>query len=159
MTVEIEVVLTSHTAWWLRLVNWAGADMTWTHALLRFDDHIIEAVAEGVIKRPWSTDGWEGYGRFRLEEGPSELASERMRSFAEGEVGKRYKYEVLPLILVKILQRIPRPAARFIGVGEVCTSLVDNTFSHGGFDLVPTDKRPYVLPDDFAESELLVRCD
>ncbi|NIN67641.1 MAG: hypothetical protein GTO63_23655 [Anaerolineae bacterium] len=160
MSVEIEVVLTAHTRWWLRLLNWLGADMTWTHALLRIDEHIIEAVAGGVIKRPWSTDGWERYARFKVKEGLlTERTAEIMAAFADGEVGKRYKYEALPLILLKILQRITLgcwPFPYWVGTGEVCTSLVDSVFYYGGLDLVSWEAKPYVLPDDIAGSPLLV---
>jgi hypothetical protein len=154
----IEVVLTCHTQWWLRLVNWLGADMKWTHALLRVNDHIIEAVAQGVIKRPWSTDGWEGYGRFRVKEG-IEYDAERMAAFAEGQVGKRYKYEALWIILVRILQRINRNevGARLIGKGQVCTSLVDEVFVFGKLDLVEDVPHAFLLPDDIAASPLLER--
>lgn len=175
---KIEVVLTSHDAWWLRFINWLGADMEWGHALLRFrpanaPSYIIEAMGEGVIKRPWRTNGWQRYGRFRLKE-PSQDTALVMTAFAEGEVGKRYRYEALPIIARKILKRIIKEVAEvierivkkitgkkysvlYIGKGEVCTSLVDNVFGYVGYDLVPDEVSPFVLPDDIADSELLER--
>jgi len=102
----MEVVVTGHDEWWLCLLNRLGANMTWTHALLRFGDYIIEAGSEGVVKKDWDPTGYKRYARFR----PiimNEMFEARMHSFALGEVGKRYKWEVLPIILLRILQRLP----------------------------------------------------
>jgi len=163
---QVEIVVTAHTRWWLRLINWLGADMTWSHALLRFDDYIIEAAAEGVIKEGWNPAKWERYARFKLR--PELLKEEtvlqyiRMMAFAEGEVDKRYKYEALGAIAIRILKKIfggQRGKYVFfslIGTGEVCTSLVDRTWLFGGFDLVPEEKSPFVLPDEIAASKLLI---
>lgn len=167
--IELEVVLTGHTRWWVRLANWLGAGMKWTHALLRYcsdddvDGWIIEACEHGVVKRRWNPHLYESYCRFRLKDGYFKndeakwLRLSRMISFANGEVGKRYKYEALGPILMKVLHRIfgRVPMMMFIGTGEVCTSLVDRTFMYEGFDLVPYDDSPYVLPDEIAKSSLL----
>jgi hypothetical protein len=154
----IEVILTGHSAWWLRLLNWLGADMTWSHALLRFGDYIIEAAAGGVVKRPWNPGDWERHARFRMRGGFTELEVIRMTAFADGEVGKRYKYEALPLIFLRILKRISRRTkteARLMGEGRVCTSFVDSVFDYVYLDLVPGEDSPFVLPDDIAGSEIL----
>jgi len=132
--------------------------MTWTHALLRFDDYIIEAAAEGVVKRPWNPKAWERYARFKPL--VDDKALPKMTDFANGEIGKRYKYKVLPTIARKILWRIIGKyyiLYMYIGRGEVCTSLVDNVFRYVGYDLVPNEPSPFVLPDEISVSELLVQ--
>jgi len=83
-----------------------------------------------------------------------------MYGFAAGEVGKRYSLESLPLILWRMVRRIPRFTAAdrhtfLTGAGEVCTSLVDRTFLWGGFDLVPGETSPFVLPDELVTSPLV----
>lgn len=156
----IEVILTGHSAWWLRLLNWLGADMTWSHALLRFGGYIIEAAARGVVRRPWNPKDWERHARFRVKGGLTELMAAEMTAFANGEVNKRYKYEALPLIFLRILKRISRRTkteARLVGEGRVCTSFVDSVFDYVGLDLVPGEDSPFVLPDDIAKSEILER--
>ncbi len=177
---QFEIVLTGHTRWWLHLLNWLGADMKWTHALLRYCEvgdgsgWIIEACNLGVVRRRWNPSEFESYGRFKLKddlfasEKDQEFAYQHMLAFAMGEIGKRYKYEALGPIAARILRRIFAQGLRivqeifgvplnaeFIGVGEVCTSLVDRTLQFEGFDLVSNEDSPYILPDEIAASELL----
>ena len=167
---NIEIVLTAHRRWWLRLLNCLGARMKWTHALLLFyedepsDGYIVEAAKWGVVKRDWDPSEFEDYGQFQLkpEQFTGDLhrqyATAKMQYFALGEVGKRYKYEALGLIALRILRRIRRPrvGARLLGTGEVCTSLVDRTLLSVGFDLLPGEDSPFILPDEIARSQLLV---
>jgi hypothetical protein len=169
--VELDLVVTHTPGLWLRIANWLGANIRWTHALLRYrvgdsSPRVIEAGSEGVVDDPWTPDAYYEYSVYRLgdqwfdEEAERQRAYERMCSFAVGEVGKRYRYEALPVILWRIIKRIPRVAAAdryttLVGTGEVCTSLVDRTFLWGGFDLVPGETSPFVLPDELVGSPLV----
>jgi len=168
---QLDVVVTHTPSLWLRIANWLGADIKWTHALLRYREgssspRIIEAGAQGVIDELWSPDTYHEYGVYRLQgwcfddEAERQGVYERMYSFAAGEVGKRYRYEALPAIVWRIIRRIPRFTAAdrystLVGTGEVCTSLVDRAFLWGGFDLVPGETSPFVLPDEITSSPLL----
>ena len=167
---QFEIVVTGHTAWWLTLINWLGANMKWTHALLKYSlgegHRIIEACEIGVVDRPWKPKGYESYARFRLKdscfasEEDRHITESQMLAFAFGEVDKRYRYEALPAIALRILRKLfgkrgarARLLDNIIGKGEVCTSLVDRSLLFGGFDLVPDVKIPFVLPDEIAASE------
>ena len=168
---QLDIVVTSTPSLWLRVANWLGADIRWTHALLRYhvgdsSPRIIEAGAEGVVDDLWRPDRYYEYGAYRLQhwcfddEAERRGAYERMYSFSAGEVGKRYRFEALPAIVWRIIRRIPRfiagdRYASLMGTGEVCTSLVDRTFLWGGFDLVPGETSPFLLPDDIVSSPLL----
>ena len=168
---QIDVVVTHTPGLWLRIANWLGANIEWTHALLRYrlgdsSTRIIEAGREGVVDDAWAPTEYYRYRVYRLRDwcfdskAARQEAYERMFSFACGEVGKRYRYEALPLILWRIVRRIPRFTAAsrtafLVGEGEVCTSLVDRTFLWGGFDLVPGETSPLVLPDELVGSPLL----
>lgn len=169
--VQLDIVVTHTPGLWVRIANWFGANIEWTHALLRYrvgdsSPRVIEAGSQGVVDDPWAPEAYYEYGAYRLrdewfdDEDGRQQAYERMYSFAGGEVGKRYRYEALPIILWRIIRRIPRLAAAdryttLVGVGEVCTSLVDRTFLWGGFDLVPGETTPFVLPDELISSPLL----
>jgi len=169
---QFEVVVTGHTAWWLTLINWLGANMKWTHALLKYNlgnkHRIIEAAGNGVIDRTWKPSEYESHARFRLRHScfasdeDRQITESQMLAFAFGEVGKRYRYEALPAIALRILRKIfgargfrARLLDNIIGKGEVCTSLVDRSLIFGGFDLVPGVETPFILPDEIAVSELL----
>jgi hypothetical protein len=168
---ELDIIVTQTPGLWLRVANWLGADIKWTHALLRYRmgdsmARIMEAGADGVTDDLWRPAGYHEYGAYRLqdwcfdEEAERQRAYERMHSFAAGEVGKRYRFEALPLILWRIVRKIPRFTAAdrrtfLVGTGEVCTSLVDRTFLWGGFDLVPGETSPFVLPDELVSSPLV----
>jgi hypothetical protein len=168
---QLDVVVTNTPSLWWRVARWLGADIKWTHALLRYhvgrtSPRIIEAGTHGVIDALWKPDRYHEYGVYRLQrwcfddEAQRQRAYERMHGFAAGEVGKRYRYEALPTILWRLIRRIPRlsggvRSASLVGTGEVCTSLVDRTFLWGGFDLVPGETSPFVLPDDIVGSPLL----
>ncbi len=168
---QLDVVLTQTPRLWLRIANWLGADIKWTHALLRYHvenalPRIIEAETHGVIDELWTPEKYHDYGVYRLQswcfddEAEKQGVYERMYSFAAGEVGKRYRYEALPAIVWRIIRKLPifTAADRYtsvVGTGEVCTSLVDRTFLWGGFDLVPGQTSPFVLPDEIASSPLL----
>lgn len=168
---ELDLVVTLTPRLWLRVVNWVGGNIKWTHALLRYRgegsmSRIIEAGTQGVVDELWRPDSYYEYGVYRLrgwcfdDETERRRVCERMQSFAAGEVGKRYRYEALPVILWRIVKRIPRLTAAdryttLVGTGEVCTSLVDRTFLWGGFDLVPGENSPFVLPDEIVSSPLL----
>ena len=160
---------------WVWLANKLGVKIRWSHAFLRHDYSgeykIIEAVWQGVVERPWRPESYHSYAMYRLkeEEFYSELDKERvyawMISFAKGQMGKRYAFEALPIILRRLLT----PALNFfwagpiriafmefvIGTGEVCTSLVDKTFLWAGIDLLPAATSPFVLPDELMRSEKL----
>jgi hypothetical protein len=168
---QLDIVVVRTPRLWVRVANWLGADIKWTHALLRCGvgqslPRIIEAGTQGVIDELWRPDRYYEYGVYRVrgwcfdDEAERERLYERMYSFAVGEVGKRYRYEALPVILWRIVKRIPRLTAAdrytsLVGTGEVCTSLVDRTFLWGGFDLVPGETSPFVLPDEIIGSPLL----
>jgi hypothetical protein len=168
---QLDIVVTHTPGWWLRIAQRLGADINWTHALLRYrvsgsSTRIIEAGREGVIDDLWTPGKYYRHGVYRLRdwcfdsESAREDAYERMFSFASGEVGKRYRYEALPFILWRIIRRIPWftrtvRGASVAGAGEVCTSLVDRTFLWGGFDLVPGETSPLLLPDELVSSPLL----
>ena len=160
---------------WVWLANKLGVKIHWTHAFLRHDYggeyKIIEAVWQGVVERPWRPDSYHSYAIYRLKEDCFVNVDARawayivMCAFGRGGLGKRYRYEALPIIARRLL----RPICRFlwpglprsvwpefiIGTGEVCTSLVDKTFLYGGFDLVPGETSPFVLPDELVRSEKL----
>lgn len=171
LLIQVDMVVTHTPSLWLRIANWLGADIQWTHALLRYrvgesSPRIIEAGSQGVVDDVWTPDGYHQYGVYRLRDQwfdkvtDRQEAYERMYSFAAGEVGKRYRFEALPVILWRIIKRIPRVAVAdryttLVGTGEVCTSLVDRTFLWGGFDLVPGETSPFVLPDDLVGSPLV----
>lgn len=168
---ELDIIVTQTPGLWVRVANWLGAGVKWTHALLRYRvgdsmPRIIEAGADGVIDDLWRPDRYYEYGVYRLrdwcfdDDAARQGAYERMHSFAVGEIGKRYRLEALPLILWRIVRRIPRFTAAdrhtfLIGTGEVCTSLVDRTFLWGGLDLVPGETSPFVLPDELVSSPLV----
>lgn len=168
---ELNIVVTHTPSWWLRVANWLGADIQWTHALLRYrvadsSARIIEAGGQGVVDGPWGPSSYYEFGVYRLrpwcfdDESERQRAYERMHSFAAGEVGKRYRYEALPIILWRIVRNLPvfTAAGRYeplATTGEVCTSLVDRTLLWGGFDLVPGEASPFVLPDEIVSSALL----
>ncbi|TKJ30763.1 MAG: hypothetical protein CEE40_03635 [Chloroflexi bacterium B3_Chlor] len=168
---QLDIVVTQTPSLWLRVANWLGADIRWTHALLRYQlgdssTRIIEAGAEGVVDDLWRPDRYYEYGAYRLQhwcfddEAERQGAYDRMHSFVAGEVGKRYRFEALPAIVWRIIRRIPRFSAAdryttLLGTGEVCTSLVDRTFLWGGFDLVPGETSPFLLPDEIVNSPLL----
>jgi len=170
-SMQLDIVVTHTPSLWLRIANWLGAGIKWTHALLRYrvgrsSLRIIEAGAQGVIDDLWSPDRYYEYGVYRLQrwcfddEAERQGAYERMYSFAAGEVGKRYRYEALPAIVWRIIRRLPGfiatvRSASLVGTGEVCTSLVDRTFLWRGFDLVPGETSPLVLPDELVSSPLL----
>jgi len=127
---------------------------------------IIEAGTSGVSDDRWRPERYHEYGAYRLqnwcfdEEAERQRAYDRMHSFAAGEVGKRYRFGALPLILWRMIRKLTKLTAAqsyrtFIGTGEVCTSLVDRTFLWGGFDLVPGETSPFLLPDEIACSPLL----
>lgn len=160
---------------WIWLANKLGVKIQWTHAFLRHDYggeyKIIEAVWQGVVERAWRPELYHSYAIYRLreehflDEDDKQIPYSLMHSFARGSVGKRYRYETLPIILRRLL----RPVFNFfwdgpkrdeaesfvVGTGEVCTSLVDKAFLWGGFDLLPGEPSPFVLPDELAGSELL----
>jgi len=168
---QLDVVVTHTPSLWLRVANWLGADIKWTHAFLRYRvgralPRIIEAGAEGVSDDRWRPDKYHEYEVHSLqnwcfdEEAERQRAYDRMYSFAAGEVGKRYRFGALPLILWRMIRKLTKLTAAqsyrtFIGTGEVCTSLVDRTFLWGGFDLVPGETSPFLLPDEIACSPLL----
>ena len=168
---QLDIVVTHTPGLWVRIANWLGANIKWTHALLRYhlgdsSPRVIEAGSHGVVDEPWAPERYYEYGVYRLrdewfdEEPHKQGVYERMYSFAAGEVGKRYRFEALPVILWRIIKRIPRLGAAdryttLVGAGEVCTSLVDRTFLWGGFDLVPEERSPFVLPDELVSSPLL----
>jgi hypothetical protein len=168
---QLEIVVTHTPSWWVRIARWLGADIRWTHALLRYregrsESRIIEAGTQGVIDQLWRPDRHYEYGVYRLQswcfddQAEREGLYERMYSFAAGEVGKRYRFEALPTILWRVVRRMPWfiktvRSASLLGAGEVCTSLVDRTFLWGGFDLVPGETSPLVLPDEIVGSPLL----
>ncbi len=168
---QLDIVVTQTPGWWLRLANWLGANITWTHALLRYSlagspTRIIEAGTQGVVDDPWTPSRYYRYQVYRLRDwcfdggAARQEAYARMFSFASGEVGKRYRYEALPAILWRIIRRLPPftatvRSASMVGEGEVCTSLVDRAFLWAGFDLVPGETSPLVLPDELVGSPLL----
>lgn len=168
---QLDIIVIRTPSLWVRVANWFGAKIKWTHALLRYrvrdsSPRIIEAGGEGVVDDLWRADRYHEYGAYRLcnwcfdDEVHRLEAYERMYSFAVGEVGKRYRYEALPIILWRIIRRIPPftstvRSASLVGTGEVCTSLVDRAFLWGGFDLVPGETSPFVLPDELVSSPLL----
>ena len=162
---EIRLGVTHTPSLWVQLVNQLGADIHWTHALIQRGEWMVEASGHGVVLRPWEPERYYEYGLYRLKE-PT-LMHDEMWAFAMGEVGKRYRFEALPIIARRVLKKIfgrfverPRVGGAqggFIGAGEVCTSLADKVFLWGGFDLVPYEKSAFVLPDELADSELLER--
>ena len=107
---QLDIVVTHTPSWWLRVANWLGADIKWTHAFLRYRvgralPRIIEAGTGGVRDDQWRPERYHEYGAYRLqnwcfdEEAERQRAYDRMYSFAAGEVGKRYRFGALPLIL------------------------------------------------------------
>lgn len=163
---------------WVWLANKLGVKIHWTHAFLRHnyggEYKVIEAVWQGVVERAWRPETYHSYAIYRLKdecfvnEGHKARTYFRMRSFAMGNLEKRYRFEALPVIVRRLLsptlglfwQGPPRTTFTgfsdfIIGTGEVCTSLVDKTFLWGGFDLLPGETSPFVLPDELAGSELL----
>ena len=158
---------------WVWLANKLGIKIHWTHAFLRHDYggeyRIIEARWNGVVEHPWRPESYHSYAIYRLREDCFADGEVRqwayfvMFAFARGSLGKRYRYEALPIILRRLLRpalnsfwRGPKrdDAEGFIlGTGEVCTSLVDKDFLWGGFDLVPGEPSPFVLPDELVRSE------
>lgn len=171
MTAELHVVVAQDNTLWSRLGRWLGL-ITWNHALVRFwmtsnsqppHYHIIEAGFSGVVERDWKPLEYLHYAAFRLRSPCTMEQYFLMLEFARKQVGKRYAFEMLPAILVKVIKQF---ILKFIGQwqaagmvvlepGHVCTSLVDSIFYAGGIDLVPDDPTPLVSADDIAESPLL----
>jgi len=148
----IEIVMTQDEKPWSRLGRFLGL-ITWNHALLRYPEvghpfsvrqglrspyGIIEAGFGGVVDREWPPEEYTRYAVYRLKEPCSPELYDLMLAFARGEVGKRYAFEWLPPIIIRLLRtflknRLPRPgkanvmgvASDMLGKGEVCTSLVD----------------------------------
>ena len=121
---QLDVVVTHTPSLWLRVANWLGADIKWTHALLRYREgssspRIIEAGAQGVIDELWQPEEYHEYGVYRLQgwcfddETERQGVYERMYSFAAGEVGKRYRFEALPAI-ARPAFREPAPLVFFV---------------------------------------------
>lgn len=160
---------------WVWLANKLGIKIHWTHAFLRHDYggeyKVIEALWQGVVESPWRPQTYHSYAIYRLKEDCFVDADHKhgayflMLSFAKGSVGKRYRYEALPIIFRRLLRPVFKYFWRgpdrtiewgfLIGTGEVCTSLVDKAFLWGEFDLLPGEISPFVLPDELAGSGLL----
>jgi len=151
-------------SFWIRLANWLGIRIYWTHSFIQYDGRMIEAGATGVVDTPFPPKRFFksefAFYELKPELFESEQAKReaylKMLAFAKGEVGKRYKYEALPIILIRLLRLSFSKKRYLIGTGEVCTSLVDRTFLYAGFDLVKGETSPFVLPDELVESDLLM---
>jgi len=139
--------------------------------------HIIEAgFRDGVIERAWNPDEYSKWAVYRLTDKAIKARLGYVRhpediydgilAYARGNIGKRYAYEKLALLLPRFIReatsrrvaRFDRELYRFtiLGTGQVCTSLVDDCFLQGGhIDLVPYLDTPWVLPSDIASSPLL----
>lgn len=139
--------------------------------------HIIEAgFRHGVVERAWNPEEYSKWAVYRLTDKaikarlgylrhPEDIYDD-MLAYARGNIGKRYAYEKLALLLPRLIREgASRRIARFdselfcytiLGTGQVCTSLVDDCFLQGGhMDLVPHLDTPWVFPDDIRDSPLL----
>jgi hypothetical protein len=166
MTKELYLGVHRDANWLLRFLNKLGLKLYWTHAFLLYDDEVIEAGPFGVECSCWRPDLRPEYALLRLKdeswgERESWFTYMLMWSFARGQIGKRYKFEALPIIARRIIRKTfgdyvkRKTGVRLIGSGQVCTSLCDDVFRHCFFDLVPDEDSAFVLPDEFYESPLL----
>lgn len=179
---EVQIVLTTDNTLFARLARWLGAE--WTHALLRYwyaypdelkrwgigEGHfiIIEAgFHHGVIERAWNPDEYSKWRAYRVKEHirPSRWRYERILDYARGQIGKRYGFAELLLVIPRFVRRFlawPYDWQRwplFMVEGSIigyphhiCSSLIDDCFLYAGIDLVPDAELPWVLPDDIRDS-------
>lgn len=178
---EIQIVVSTDNTFFARLARRLGA--RWTHAMLRFcicclygfdkrlgclhTYKIIEAgFRHGVIERPWNPDEYTAWAVYELTDAFIGTVSNDILLYARGNIGKRYAFERLPLLIPRFIKKLFTPLITkpgpvygylsFLGTGHICTSLVDDCFLHGaGIDLVAFSDVPWVLADDIADSPLL----
>jgi len=151
---EIRLVVLYGDSLLKKLMNLVG--LKWSHALLRYDDRVIEACSEGIIERSWeeAIEGVIEYKVFKLKEELTELEKAIIVAYAWGNVGKPYNYWWLIKMAWEIVKGKLRRALKY--PAHVCSSLVYDCFLHANIDLLPGQKDVLVTPDDLANSEELV---
>jgi len=181
VTSPIQIVFTTDNSLLARIARFLGAN--WTHVVLKFETpdecyqgfnpySIIEATPRlGVIERPWNE---AEYLRWKVYELRSEHIArntyQRILDYARGNLGKWYAFDRLILVIPRFLRillskifvfrSLSRAQTRWsiILAGErahFCSSLIDDSFSAAGLDLVKKHSDPWVLPDELAESPCL----
>lgn len=137
---------------------------------------VIEAtMRRGVIERAWTPGEYTKWAVYGLR--PKYVArntNQRVLDYARGNVGKWYAFDKLLLVIPRFLRTIVRHSVikfellryfrrsenhfSIILMGErahICSSLVDDCLFAAGIDLVSNYGVPWVLPDDFLDSDLL----
>jgi len=133
--------------------------------------NIIEAgFRHGVIERAWNPDEYSKRAVYRLiEQNMGQDLADDILHYARGNIGKRYAFEKLALLIPRFIRDAILPQClrirqdtesgfykqSFLGTGHICSSLVDDCFMQLDYDLVPDIDTPWVLPDDIRDSPLL----
>lgn len=136
----------------------------WSHAALLFHPHseikeeyVIEALWRGIVKRTLTEflkdkHDWVILTPLRDGRWPLQYSEiNAIRDYAHGNIGKRYDFGLLLRLIWRELKRKVKPSIVMV-VREVCTSLIDDSFSYVDWDLIPWKVDRMILPDDLYES-------